>query len=78
MTTVTIIRNDQVVQRIFSWAHEACTWLILSGFLVEDNRHEYTHPYTGWKAKTKHCYSVPARSSRLCFHSASHAQPGPT
>ena len=51
MTTVTITRNGQVVQRMFSWAHEARTWLILSGYLLEDSRYEFTHPYTGWTAK---------------------------
>lgn len=51
MTTVTITRDDSTVQHVFNWAHEARAWLILSGFLVEDNRHEFTHPYTGWKAK---------------------------
>lgn len=51
MTIVTLLRGDDITQRVFQWAHEARTWLILSGYLLEDSRYEFTHPYTGWTAK---------------------------
>lgn len=48
MCVVTIDRDSSVSQKRFNYAHEARSWLLLSGFTFDEtDRHKFIHPFTG-------------------------------